>query len=78
MNSFHLYMYMYMGDCLTSRPKGHLRPRELWFSIYSCTGTTTQPVRETRESKAATCTCDIHTDQPLLNHMAHALQSKTH
>ena len=25
------------GDCLTSRPKGRSRPRELWFSIYSCT-----------------------------------------
>ena len=25
-----------VGDCLTSRPKGRLRPRELWFSIYSC------------------------------------------
>ena len=27
-----------VGDCLTSRPKGRLRPRELWFSIYSCSG----------------------------------------
>ena len=26
-----------VGDCLTSRPKGCSRPRELWFSIYSCT-----------------------------------------
>ena len=25
------------GDCLTSRPKGHSQPRELWLSIYSCT-----------------------------------------
>ena len=25
-----------LGDCLTSRPKGRSRPRELWFSIYSC------------------------------------------
>ena len=25
------------GDCLTSRPKGRSWPRELWFSIYSCT-----------------------------------------
>ena len=24
------------GDCLTSRPKGCSRPRELQFSIYSC------------------------------------------
>ena len=24
------------GDCLTSRPEGRSRPRELWFSIYSC------------------------------------------
>ena len=28
------------GDCLTSRPKGCSRPRELWFSIYSCISTT--------------------------------------
>ena len=27
------------GDCLTSRPKGRSQPRELWFSIYSCTCT---------------------------------------
>ena len=26
-----------LGDCLISRPKGRSRPRELWFSIYSCT-----------------------------------------
>ena len=26
-----------LGDCLTSRPKGHSQPGELWFSIYSCT-----------------------------------------
>ena len=26
-----------LGDCLTSRPKGHSWPRELWFLIYSCT-----------------------------------------
>ena len=26
-----------LGDCLSSRPKGHSWPRELWFSIYSCT-----------------------------------------
>ena len=25
-----------LGDCLTSRPEGQSRPRELWFSIYSC------------------------------------------
>ena len=25
------------GDCLTSWPEGHSRPRELRFSIYSCT-----------------------------------------
>ena len=25
-----------VGDCLISRPKGRSRPRELWFSIYSC------------------------------------------
>ena len=25
-----------LGDYLTSRPKGHSQPRELWFSIYSC------------------------------------------
>ena len=24
-----------LGDCLTSRPKGHSQPSELWFSIYS-------------------------------------------
>ena len=32
-----------LGDCLTStcRPKGHLRPWELWFSIYSSTCTCT-------------------------------------
>ena len=24
------------GDRLTSRPKDHSQPRELWFSIYSC------------------------------------------
>ena len=24
-----------LGDCLTPRPKGHSRPRELWFLIYS-------------------------------------------
>ena len=28
-----------LDDCLTSRPKGRLWPRELWFSIYSCTCT---------------------------------------
>ena len=28
-----------VGDCLTSRPKGRLWPRELWFLIYSCTCT---------------------------------------
>ena len=47
----YAYMYMYMlmrpgigrnvscalGDCLTSRPEGRSQPRELWFSIYSCT-----------------------------------------
>ena len=33
-----------LGDCLTSRPKGCSRPRELWFSIYSC----------------ACCTCTVH------------------
>ena len=26
-----------LGDCLTSRPEGCSQPRELWFSIYSCT-----------------------------------------
>ena len=26
-----------LGDCLASRPEGYLRPRELWFLIYSCT-----------------------------------------
>ena len=25
-----------LGYCIKSRPKGRLRPRELWFSIYSC------------------------------------------
>ena len=24
-----------LGDCLTSRPEGRSRPRELWFLIYS-------------------------------------------
>ena len=24
-----------LGDCLTSRPKGRSRPRELWFSNYA-------------------------------------------
>ena len=33
----HVYVLYILGDCLTSRPKGHLRPRELWFLIYSCT-----------------------------------------
>ena len=23
-----------LGDCLTSRPEGHLQPRELWFSLF--------------------------------------------
>ena len=31
------YMYCALGDCLTSRLRGRLRPRELWFLIYSCT-----------------------------------------
>ena len=26
-----------LGDYLTSGPEGRLRPKELWFSIYSCT-----------------------------------------
>ena len=26
------YMCCALGDCLTSRPKGRLRPRELWFT----------------------------------------------
>ena len=26
-----------LGDCSTSRPEGCSWPRELWFSIYSCT-----------------------------------------
>ena len=29
-------MYCAVGDCLTSKPKGCSRPRELWFPIYSC------------------------------------------
>lgn len=29
-------VYYAEGDCLASRPDGHSRPRELWFSIYSC------------------------------------------
>ena len=33
----YMYMYYALGDCLTSRPKGRSRPREWWFSIYSCT-----------------------------------------
>ena len=33
----HVHVLYILGDCLTSRPKGHLRPRELWFLIYSCT-----------------------------------------
>ena len=28
-----------LGDRLTSRRKGRSQPRELWFSIYSCTMT---------------------------------------
>ena len=36
---------VHVGDCLISRPKGRSRPRELWFSIYSCTCT------------GHTCTC---------------------
>ena len=31
------WTYCTLGDCLTSRPKGRSRPRELWFLIYSCT-----------------------------------------
>ena len=33
------HVLLILGDCLTSRPKGLSRPRELWFSIYSCTCT---------------------------------------
>ena len=33
----HVHVYCALGDCLTPRPKGRLRPRELWFLIYSCT-----------------------------------------
>ena len=32
----HIVIHV-LGDCLTSRPEGCLQPRELWFSIYSCT-----------------------------------------
>ena len=36
---FILHVHVQWVTGLTSRPKGRLRPRELWFMIYSCTCT---------------------------------------
>ena len=35
--TLNIYMYVHaLGDCLTSRPKGHTWPTVLWFLINSC------------------------------------------
>ena len=46
-----------LGDCLTSRPKGRSRPRELWFSIYSCT---LLPTKWTHVHVHTLSNCTIH------------------
>ena len=47
-----------LGDRLVSRLEGYLQPRELWFSIYSCTCTCTCTC--TTCTCTSTCTCIIH------------------
>ena len=51
-----------LGDCLTSRPKGRSRPRELWFLIYSC---------------ICTCTVHVHVSLKSTPYEVKSLQSKS-
>ena len=53
-----------LGDCLTSRPKGHSRPRELWFSIYSCIGCC-GPTHPSHPMTSSTTSASRYTCRPL-------------